>query len=401
MNIRQSRKKDNKLTERYSIELYDSIDEISEVWTKLTIDEDIFLSTRYFKSLECCSPKGLQQKYAILYEKEEAVAYFPIQISEFNAEDSLKDRTTKESGHLRTSIAKMVKINGLVAGNMIVSGEYMFRFVDQTIDPKEKFEILEKVLSFCTSYYQSQDIPINVVFTKDIPVSRTIEELGVKNSKFKAFSVEPLMVLHIDKEWEHFSDYLSSLTSKYRVRVKRAFKKSAHLNFREIGLEEMREREPEYFPLYKEVFEGLDFSLFELPKGYFISLKEHLKEDLLFYLVEDSGGKIVGFYTLINNRRELHAHFLGYDKGYNRETQLYLTMLYKMLTYGIEKKYDLIDYGRTALEIKSSVGAIPHNYEMYLKHTNSIANYFIGPVINILNRKTDWDPRHPYRGQEK
>lgn len=401
MNIRQSKGKNNKLTERYTIELYESIDDISDMWTELTKEEDIFLSASYFRSLESCPPQGLKQKYAVLYEGKKAAAYFPIQISEFNAEESLKDRKTKESGHLRTSIAKMVKINGLVAGNMIVSGEYMFRFIDKTIAPKVKFELLEKVLTYCTSYFQSQEIPINVVFTKDIPVKRTIEEIGVTNSKFKAFSVEPLMVLHIDKNWNHFSDYLSSLTSKYRVRVKRAFKKSAHLTFREISLEEMKRREDEYFPLYKEVFEGLDFSLFELPRGYFNSLKEHLGKDFLFYVVEDSEGKMVGFYTLIHNQKELHAHFLGYDKTYNKETQLYLTMLYKMLGYGIEHGFKLVDYGRTALEIKSSVGAVPHNYEMYLKHTNSIANYFIGPVINILNRKTSWEPRHPFRGYEK
>jgi hypothetical protein len=397
VNIKEVGCKNKKEQDRFEIKLYDSIDEISSLWADLTADEDIFLSTRYFRSLESSSPKSVSQKYALLYEKGEIIAYFPIQISEFNARESLKDRKHNDSSHLRSSLAKIVRIRGLVAGNMLVSGEYMFRFVDERYTGKEKFEILETVLGHCITYYQSKKRPINVVFTKDIPVSRKMDSIGVKNSKFKPFSVEPLMVLHIKEEWSHFSDYLGALTSKYRVRAKRALKKSAHLTIREIGLGEIKSRVEEYFPLYKEVFEGLDFSLFELPKMYFASLKEHLGDDFIFKVAEDSSGNLVGFYTMIHNRGELHAHFLGYDKVSNKQSQLYITMLYKMISYGVENDFKLVDFGRTALEIKSSVGAIPHHYELYLKHTNSIANLFAGPIISILNRKTDWQPRHPFR----
>lgn len=388
------------MRDKFEIELYDTISEIEELWRELTKEEDIFLSINYFKSLEQCPPASIQQKYALLYEEGNLIAYFPIQLSSFNAESSLKDGKTKESSKLRTSLAKVVNISGLVAGNMLVSGEYMFRFLGSAKSQKEKIALLEEVLVFCTKHYQSKNFPINVVFTKDIPISKNLEKEGITNSKFKAFNVEPLMVLHIEEEWNDFSDYLGALTSKYRVRAKRALKKSAHLLIKEVGIEEIRSRVDEYYPLYMEVYEGLDFSLFELPRDYFVSLKEHLGEDFLFYIVEDTEGKLVGFYTLIHNRGELHAHFLGYDKLSNRETQLYLTMLYKMISYGINKGFTLVDFGRTALEIKSSVGAVPHNYELYLKHTNTIANFFIGPIINILNRKTEWEPRHPFRGSE-
>ncbi len=397
MKIKERIEKRLKLDNRFTIDLFNTIEDVTEFWLEATKEEDIFLSVEYFRSLEACLPKGLSQKYALLYEQGEVIAYFPIQVSEFQAQESIKNTESKDSSTLRKSIAKCVKINGLVAGNMIVSGEYMFRFIKNGFSDKEKFEILDKVLTFCTNIYQTKSVPLNVVFTKDIPVARKLEAIGITKSKFSAFTVEPLMVFHIDKKWDHFSDYMTELTSKYRVRTKRAFKKSAHLTTRELDLEEIENRVDEYFPLYLEVFEGLNFSLFQLPKNYFINLKRYLTSKFRFIVLEDSQKNIKGFYTLIHNRKELHAHFLGYDKQENRESQLYLSMLYKMITYGIENKFKLVDFGRTALEIKSSVGAVPHHYELYAKHTNSIANFFIGPIINILNKKTDWEPRHPYK----
>ncbi len=400
MNCKVQKEK-QKLNERFYVEIHSSIEEIREEWDELTGSEDIFLSSDYFKSLEECSPKGLEQRYAILSEHNKIIGCFPLQISEFQAKESIKDQKRNDTSNFRKSLAKLVNIRGLVAGNMLVSGEYMFRFYNSDFSAKEKFEILEMVLSHCIEEFQKESLPLNVVFTKDVPVERKIEEIGVKNTKFTSFNVEPLMVLHIDQEWSSFADYLAGLTSKYRVRARRALKKSAHFSFRELQIEEIEQRIDEYFPLYLEVFEGLDFTLFQLPRRYFVSLKRHLGDNFRFIVIENAERQIQGFYTLIHNRGELHAHFLGYDKQVNKETQLYLTMLYKMIGYGINKGFGLVDFGRTALEIKSSVGAVPHYYELYLKHSNSFANLFIGPIVNILNKRTDWEPRHPFKEKKR
>jgi hypothetical protein len=53
---------------------------------------------------------------------------------------------------------------------------------------------------------------------------------------------------------------------------------------------------------------------------------------------------------------------------------LYLNMLYDM-TYSINKGFKEIIFARTALEIKSSVGARP--IQMYIGHTNPVVNVFM------------------------
>jgi hypothetical protein len=53
----------------------------------------------------------------------------------------------------------------------------------------------------------------------------------------------------------------------------------------------------------------------------------------------------------------MDTYFLGYDDSIQREKMLYLNMLYDMIAYSINKGFKEIIFARTALEIKSSVGA--------------------------------------------
>ena len=74
-------------------------------------------------------------------------------------------------------------------------------------------------------------------------------------------------------------------------------------------------------------------------------------------------------------------------------------MLYDMIQIGIDEKFTRISFGRTAMEIKTTVGAIPNPTNLYLKITNPLLNLFGGPVIRNIKQET-FVPRHPFKGQE-
>lgn len=105
---------------------------------------------------------------------------------------------------------------------------------------------------------------------------------------------------------------------------------------------------------------------------------------------------MVGFYTLLLNNSTLETYFLGYDSEHQYKNQLYLNMLYDMAKYGIENKFSTIVYARTAMEIKSSVGAKPKPMVMYLKHTNGLINIMLKQVFRLMNPKQNWKERHPF-----
>ena len=76
---------------------------------------------------------------------------------------------------------------------------------------------------------------------------------------------------------------------------------------------------------------------------------------------------------------------------------LYLNMLYNMTEFGIEHNFKKIIFGRTALEIKSSIGAEPVYMSGFILHTNSFLNKYIGKIFQKLEPNLEWNQRHPFK----
>lgn len=382
----------------YSFTVHNSIDEIEDQWSHLCHEKSVFLSVEYFKAIEACPPDDLQSRYLLLRDTAgDIVAFFPCQLKLFEAIDSMKDiDPTSSVIDIRKSVAKRVKFHTLIGGNITVSGEYMCCFL-MGLSPKRRFELTEQILDAYREILQKSGHQVNITLLKDVHESKSKEKLGIAQSAFKEFHVEPLMVLALREEWKSMEDYAAAMSSKYKKRVRRTYKKGESLRYRECDLEEIVAKKDIYYALYLNVFENVDFSLFKLSPDYFVSLKRHMGDSFRFFQVTDQDGNICAFYTLIKNNGELHAHYLGYDPEVNKETLLYLNMLYRMVEFGITERYQTIDFGRTALEIKSSVGAEPQSYSLYLKHKNHIANLFVPSVIGILNKRTEWIPRSPFK----
>ena len=72
-------------------------------------------------------------------------------------------------------------------------------------------------------------------------------------------------------------------------------------------------------------------------------------------------------------------------------------MLYDMIGYSIKKKFKKIIFGRTALEIKSSIGAEAEPMFGYIKHSNPLLQWQMPRVFNSLQPKIDWQPRNPFK----
>ena len=105
---------------------------------------------------------------------------------------------------------------------------------------------------------------------------------------------------------------------------------------------------------------------------------------------------MVGFCTTIENFGTLEASFIGFEHSYNPTHQIYLSLLYEILNIGIKTKSKSINYGRTATEIKSSLGADAFEMCCYLRHTNIIFNAFTPYLVDYLDKPEVWQPRHPF-----
>jgi hypothetical protein len=124
-------------------------------------------------------------------------------------------------------------------------------------------------------------------------------------------------------------------------------------------------------------------------------LKEKLGDDYILktYWLED---KMVGFVSGVVNKNSLDAHFVGINYQLNRAYSIYQRMLYEYIRIGISKKLKTINFGRTASEIKSSVGAIPQDLTMYLRHKKTIKNKILKLFLQRV-QATPFQQKFPFK----
>jgi len=339
----------------------------------------------------------MRQFYTIFRMENQVVGRALFQCGLWEADTSYQEEDDQNgnSFSLKNWFAKKVKFIGILCGNILLTGEYGFDFNFDKVDKSKVPNIISEAARAVKEVFYGDTSYSSAVIGKDMDVTKALNNDWVGQG-FHHFNVQPNMLLDIRPEWNSFEDYLASMSSKYRVRAKRAYKKSTDIEFREFGEEEIEQHLDKIYEYFIEVQKNAGFNLVYLKPTYFLELKRQLgdKYKLFGYFLE---GRFIGFNTVIINHDELEAHFLGFDKEINVQYQLYLTMLYDKIKKAIKLGSKKIVFARTAMEIKSSVGATPKELCIYLRHENTLLNKVVSPIITLLNPEEKWVQRHPFK----
>ena len=203
------------------------------------------------------------------------------------------------------------------------------------------------------------------------------------------------MAMSINKEWLNFDDYLASMKTKFRVKARKAIKQSSDLRIEEVTLKNIENQLPQMTFLYKKVADNASFNFGHFNLETYQTLKENLDKNYILktYWLED---KIVGFISGIINQKSLDAHFVGIDYELNREYAIYQKMLYDYIEIGIKNSVETINFGRTASEIKSSVGAIPQELTIYIRHKRSLKNKLLKLFLQQI-QPTPFNQKYPFK----
>jgi hypothetical protein len=103
---------------------------------------------------------------------------------------------------------------------------------------------------------------------------------------------------------------------------------------------------------------------------------------ILGYYLND---ELVSFVCLFNvDISILHVHYIGLNYDINKEYKLYNRMLLDFVNLAIKHNKKHIHFGRTATEIKTTIGAVPTSLQAYLKMNNNVVNltlpYFLSRI---------------------
>ncbi|MBL7826175.1 MAG: GNAT family N-acetyltransferase [Saprospiraceae bacterium] len=385
-----------------------SMQEAAADWDLAAPSDDLFLQSAYLSIVESYPPVGMRFGYLVFYRGNDPAGVALCQIKYFKGDENIADLGNEPQKDpcffnglalwFKKWIAGKAAADILICGNMLLTGEHGYYFSPEKVDALTAITLLENALDEVVELMSREGVKMPVILVKDVaPERRSQGEFLVKNG-FTEFDIQPNMVLELP--FNNFDAYLGAMSTKYRTRAKRAFKKLDGIEKRELSAHDIRQELPTIYRLYREIAKNAGFNMVDLNETYLLGLKERLGDNFSMYGYFHNG-LLVAFYSTIRNHHELEAHFLGYEKSLNHDYQLYLNILYDIVNHGLAGKCERIVFARTALEIKSSVGATAHDLWCYLRHQNPIANRFAGTLLDYLKPVEKWLPRRPFKdGQQ-
>jgi hypothetical protein len=352
---------------------------------------DRLLHLDYLQAIEEAPAQNIESRYLLILKDGQVCGGFVLQLVELDTAQQIRELRDLQDGtvlqRLRKRAAGIGKFKLLVLGNMLLTGEHgeWWRLPEKE-SAKARLAAL-KFLETVAKKEKAQVIMVKDLYERD----PALEAQG-----FHPLDFQPSMHFTLNPQWKTFEDYLEAMTSKYRVRARKAQKSSTGLVFRELDLRQIELFQKDLYQLYRQVIDAADFNMITASEDYFYQMKRQLGADYSLCACFDRD-RLLGFYTTIRNGKEIEANFIGFDVEANRQHQLYLNMLYCMVKQGIQVCCQEVGFARTAMEIKSSVGATSRRAYIYLRHVNFWINRLLPLAVRFVEPKTAWVPRNPFR----
>lgn len=374
----------------YHLKIYRSASDLPGNWELIVGSYHVMLSGNYVRALQESKPQNMECYLVGFFQENELVGGALFQYLDFIRYQKTTDHHFRM--RIKNLAAGMIVKDIMILGNNMLTGQNGFYFDFSKIQSEDAVNLLHKAIR----KMQCEIRKTSLIVGKDYQKAFAGKFFGKPEEGYFQFAVQPNMKLAIRESWKTFEDYTDSFSKKYRARAKAAKKKLQNIEKLELNLELIRNYRLEMKRLYQHVAENASFNTFFLAENHFEKMKENLGEQfkVFGYFSEK---QMIGFYTLMVNNTDVDTYFLGYDKIHQKEKQIYLNMLLDMVEFAVSHQFKRVVFGRTALEIKSTVGAEPVEIYIFMKHTNSILNKFTDKIFASFAPKTEWTQRKPFK----
>ncbi|MDP5082588.1 MAG: hypothetical protein NWP87_08035 [Winogradskyella sp.] len=364
-------------------EVFKTVESIPKTyWDSVDCCANIYYSPEFLRAFERANT-DIEFNYIFILNDDIAVAFANTQIVTIGIETITQN--IKMSDRLRGVINTLFcnrKIRVLFCGNVFLSGEYG-TFLKAEEPKIETFRAIAEAVKQLSKVTKK----LNAVFVKDFEDESLYITNHLKYYDYTSMHVEPNMIITLRPEWQSFDDYKKALKSKYRVKANKADSKSGTLDLKFFTEEDIKTYKNELQDLYQNTINNADFNAQILNLDTYINLKKAFNDKFTVkgYFLD---GKLVGFLSAMQNETNLDAHFIGIDYAYNKKFAIYPRILNDYVRLGIETKSHRINLGRTASEIKSTLGAEPNALTCYCRHKKHVPNQVLKLFIKTIQMKT-------------
>ncbi|MDB5283130.1 MAG: hypothetical protein JWO06_2205, partial [Bacteroidota bacterium] len=388
----------------FSFNILDSIEAVSaQQWNQRIPETNVLMQHEQLQLIEATQKGKMQFRYVFVKKDEINVGVVYFQLVRFIGADLLNYFPEEPAGAkkylYRTAkaisepLVRSVDVKLLVSGNVFMTGENGFYF-NQDIDKKTRAVLLRKAIIDVAK----TDRQIRAILISDLYEPKSDFDEGFKRCGYSEITVESDMSIHIRPEWKSFDDYLGAFSSKYRVRARKAFSlvKESQVVKKDLNEEEIAQCEDRLFELYEKVIGRAEFKLASLTKDFFRLQKKQMGDKYRVFAYY-KGEEMVAFISLFHDGRRMEVHYTGMEQEVCKPIHLYQHMMYDMVEFGINNKFERLHFGRTAPEIKSTIGATPSPMYGYVKHLNPIFNYTMVRTFTARLKPAQYVLRNPFK----
>ena len=357
----------------FDFALADSVDYLDgAAWDSLTDRTSFFLKRPYLRALEKARPTNLQVRYGLLFKGKQPLAALALQSVRVTA-----DRVMKAG----SSPLGKLKVKVLVCGNLLSWGQHGVAFAPD-VDPAKVWPGVSEAL-YRLRRAERLDGSTELVLVKDIPQDGPPGVEALKRFSYGPVETDPDMVLTIQPSWNTFDDYLVSLHSKYRKNAVRVSKDLEAGGCRIEPLVDVGGEAQRLHALYLQVHEGAAVRPVTISPNYIAALAELAGADFRC-VVARRGGEIVGFVTTLKDGETAVGYYIGFDRKTNDEIPVYFGLLQAVVADAIAMGCRRLSLGRTALEPKAKLGALPVPMKIWTRHSQPFLNIFVRSLLGVV-----------------
>jgi predicted N-acyltransferase len=357
-------------TDIIQIERFDSVKDIHhEVWNQI-VGKSFYANTDYLSIIENNQSAKMDFLYFLVKVNNEYLAAIHFQYIHFeliNAVNNLKEKNENKCSILQSvvSLAKSKQFPLLQSGNIFFTEDDGMYF-KSNVSENLKVEILEKICDYIRlEKYKGKST--SIVFSGFHQKSDICME---KVNSLYEVQTEPNLIMNIQSSWKKFDDYTQSMSSKYRQRVNKVYKQTADLEIKVFSEKDIQLNEDQMIELYKNVANHASFNMAYLTKGYFVAMKLLFQDQFIvkgYYLK----GELIGFTSAFYKNKNQYVHFIGMNYEVNDLMPLYHRILLEFVYESILHQHQVVYLGRTATEIKTTIGAEPIEMYNYIRLSKS------------------------------
>jgi len=265
----------------------------------------------------------------------------------------------------------------LVAGQGLGSGEHTFLWRPD-IPSDQQVKWTEQAFDQCAKHWN-----IRVWMAKDFGPKRDAQLAPHWSRRWARATFDPVMEIPLDPTWTSTDQWQAALRTKARTKVRSILGRSTNLDVERVtDPSELDRLGPDLIALYDQVYGRASIVMGGLESRDFGRLATELDRDFLLLTFREEG-HLVGFQCGIHhaNSNSIEAYYVGFESEINKERALYQRMLFEFIAWGTSLGASRVVMGRTALEIKSTLGAFPVELSTYVHINLPLAMPFLRWMI--------------------